>query len=311
MGIYLNNSKTVFLALLLLIISLLYSSTLHAPFNYDDEVVIKHETAQQFGSSFITGKTEVGFTTIYPFRYRHLFYSSLVLNYALGELHPFGYHLVNTTLHLFTSIVIFFTAFITIEKGLSLNRKDALSIASITALFFSLNPVHSETVNYISARAVGMSSFFYLSAFLSFILGSFRERKPLSRFLFYLLSLTCFLASILSKETALTFPIALLLYDVCFMRKDCWLPLKKRLLFFYLPLFSCGIFAILEVLSLQSMIIHWWQSINIEYGLKQIHVIEYGVRLILFPIGLIAFFIVLYNKHKENDRCSRHRSKKL
>ena len=286
MGIYLNNSKTVFLALLLLIISLLYSSTLHAPFNYDDEVVIKHETAQQFGSSFITGKTEVGFTTIYPFRYRHLFYSSLVLNYALGELHPFGYHLVNTTLHFFTSIVIFFIAFITIEKGLSLNRKDALSIASITALFFSLNPVHSETVNYISARAVGMSSFFYLSAFLSFILGSFRERKPLSRFLFYLLSLTCFLASILSKETALTFPIALLLYDVCFMRKDCWLPLKKRLLFFYLPLFSCGIFAILEVLSLQSMIIHWWKSINIEYGLKQIHVIEYGVRLILFPIGL-------------------------
>jgi len=92
MGIYLNNSKTVFLALLLLIISLLYSSTLHAPFNFDDEVVIKHETVHQFGS-YKHGKADA-FTKLYPLQYRHLFYSSLVLNYSLGELHPFGYHLV-------------------------------------------------------------------------------------------------------------------------------------------------------------------------------------------------------------------------
>ena len=135
MGIYLNNSKTVFLALLLLIISLLYSSTFHGPFNYDDEVVIKHETVHQFGS-YKDGKADAFTTKLYPLQYRHLFYSSLVLNYSLGELRPFGYHLVNTTLHLFTSIVIFFIAFITIKNGLSLNRKDALSIASTTALFF-------------------------------------------------------------------------------------------------------------------------------------------------------------------------------
>ena len=134
MGIYLKNSKTVFLALLLLIISLLYSSTLHAPFNYDDEVVIKHETSNAFGT-YKLGK-EDGFTRIYPLQYRHLFYSSLIFNYSLGELRPFGYHLVNTSLHFLTSIVIFFIAFITIKNGLSLNKKDALSIASITALFF-------------------------------------------------------------------------------------------------------------------------------------------------------------------------------
>jgi protein O-mannosyl-transferase len=283
METYLNNRKTIFFTLSLAILLLLYSSTLHAPFNFDDEVVIKYETVHQSGS-YKLGKD--AFTKFYPLQYRHLFYSSLFLNYSLGELRSFGYHLFNTSLHIFTSIVIFFIAFITIEKGLSLNKKDALSIASITALLFSLNPVHSETVNYISARAVGMSSFFYISAFLSFVLGSFRERRKLTSFLLYFLSLICFLASILSKETAFTLPITLLLYDACFMRKSCWVEFKNRLLFFYLPLFSCGIFAVLNILSLQSMIITWWQRIDFQYGLKQIYVIGHGARLILFPIGL-------------------------
>ena len=201
MEICLNNRRVVFFVLLLAITSILYSSTLHAPFNFDDEIVIKRETSQ----------IHEKFLELYPPRYRHLFYSSLIFNYSLGKLNPFGYHLVNTSLHFFTSIVIFFIAFTTIEKGFLLNKKEALSIASITTLLFSINPVQSETVNYISARAVGMSSFFYLSALLSFILGSFRERKIMPRFLLYFLSLTCFLASFLSKETALTFPIALLL----------------------------------------------------------------------------------------------------
>lgn len=276
MGIYLNNQRAVFFVLLLAITSILYSSTLHAPFNFDDEIVIKRETTQ----------TPEKFLKLYPPRYRHLFYSSLIFNYSLGKLNPFGYHLVNTSLHFFTSIVIFFIAFTTIKKGFLLNKKEALSIASITTLLFSINPVQSETVNYISARAVGMSSFFYLSALLSFILGSFRERKIMPRFLLYFLSLTCFLASILSKEIAVTFPIVLLLYDVCFMRNNCWAPTQNRLLFFYIPLFLCSILVVFTVAEFKNMIVDWWQRIDIGYGLKQIRIIGYSARLLLFPIGL-------------------------
>ena len=223
MKLYLNNQATVFFFLLLVIVSLLYSSTFHAPFNFDDEAVVKFEIAQN--------QARLWFEEFYPPRYRHLFYSSLIFNHSYGGLNPFGYHLVNTSLHFFTSIVIFFIASITIEKGFSLRKKEAFLIASLTTLLFAINPVNSETVNYISARAVGMSSFFYLSALLSFILGSFRKQSPVSRLLFYLLSLACFLAAILSKETALTFPIVLILYDVCFMRKDEWATQKPFVIF--------------------------------------------------------------------------------
>lgn len=278
MEAYLNSRRVVVIALLLLIVSLLYSSTFYAPFNFDDEAVIKFEIVQGVHTYF--GEN------LFPPRYRHLFYSSLIFNYSQGELNPFGYHLVNTSIHIFTSIIIFLIVLITLEKGISLERKEAFSIASLTALLFSINPVNSETVNYISARAVGMSSFFYLAALLSFLLGSFRKQKPTPRFLLYLLSLVCFLASILSKETALTFPLALLLYDICFMRKEYWISLKNRLLFFYLPLLLCSAFAALKVISMKSMIVDWWQRIDFEYGLKQIQIIGHGARLILLPIGL-------------------------
>ena len=279
MGTYLNSQRVVFIALLLLIVSLLYSSTFYAPFNFDDEAVIKFEIVQK-GVHAYFGEN------LFPPRYRHLFYSSLIFNYSQGELNPFGYHLVNTSIHIFTSIIIFFIALITLEKGISLERKEAFSIASLTALLFSINAVNSETVNYISARAVGMSSFFYLAALLSFLLGSFRKQKPTPRFLLYLLSLVCFLASILSKETGLTFPLALLLYDVCFMRKEYWISLKNRLLFFYLPLLLCSAFAAFKVIFMKNMIVDWWQRIDFEYGLKQIQIIGHGARLILLPIGL-------------------------
>ena len=279
MGTYLNSRRVVFIALLLLIVSLLYSSTFYAPFNYDDVAVIKFDVEYKTIRDYFRESS-------FPPRYRHLFYSSLDFNYSQGQLNPFGYHLVNTSIHIFTSIIIFFIALITLEKGISLERKEAFSIASLTALLFSINPVNSETVNYISARAVGMSSFFYLAALLSFLLGSFRKQKPTPRFLLYLLSLVCFLASILSKETGLTFPLALLLYDVCFMRKEYWISLKNRLLFFYLPLLLCSAFAALMVFSMKNMIVDWWQRIDFEYGLKQIQIIGHGARLILLPIGL-------------------------
>jgi tetratricopeptide (TPR) repeat protein len=285
----LNNWIATFLALLIGVILLAYSNTLHGPFNFDDEAVIKVDTAEGHYNSQ-TPSSSTGFkkwlNNNYPPRYRHLFYSSLLLNYSQGKLNPFGYHLTNIFFHLITSIVIFFITFITIERGLERDKKESFSIAAITILFFSLNPVHSETVNYISARPVGMSSFFYLFALLLFILGSFRKRSTITRFLFYLLTLTAFTAAILSKETALTFPIALLLYDICFMRKGGWMPIRKRFLLFYIPLIFLTVFVALNIRMLPELIIGFWRTIDLNYGLKQIQIIAYGLNLILFPIGL-------------------------
>ena len=262
-----------FCTLLLVLISLSYSSTLKSPFTFDDRMVIKTEIAQS-GEQYFDP---------FPPRYRHLFYLSLAGNYAQGQLNPFGYHLVNIFLHFFTTLVLFFISYITILRGTDWGRQAAGQVAITNTLFFALSPVHSETVTYISGRTSGLSGFFYFFSLLLFILASFRERVTKSRLLFYLLSVILFMAAVLSKETSLTLPFINLLYDFCFMNGDRWSSRKIRFQYFYLPLLVC---TGLTVLPMMSMIIDWWQKIDFSYALQQARIVGHGIVLLLFPIGL-------------------------
>jgi protein O-mannosyl-transferase len=118
------------------------------------------------------------------------------------------------------------------------------------------------------------------------MLGSFSERGVGSQLLCYLVSLGCFIASVLSKEISLTLPAMVLLYDFCFMNGDRWSLRKTRFLFFYLPLLACGAFSILKVLYMKSMIVDWWQKIDLDYALQQARIVGHGIYLLLLPIGL-------------------------
>jgi protein O-mannosyl-transferase len=262
---------------LFLLVLIAYGNTLFSPFNYDDEVVIRQEIA-------VTGDR---FYQLYPPVYRHLFYLSLTVNHSLGGLNPLGYHLLNITLHFLTVVTVLLTAFFTLARGTSIGKKFSTSIACITAFLFALNPVHSETVAYISARATGLAAFFYLLSLLFFILGSLRE--PRSRFpppLYYLLSWITFFAAILSKETALTLPAIVLLYDLIFMRGNHWIPLKNRIYFYYFPLLAGVVFVLALSPSLLSMIKVWLPKLDLNYAISQIGVIFYAVKLLFIPINL-------------------------
>lgn len=262
---------------LFLLVLITYGNTLFSPFNYDDEVVIRQEIAA-------TGDR---FYQLYPPVYRHLFYLSLTVNHSLGGLNPLGYHLFNITLHFLTAVTVLLTAFFTLDRGTSVGRKDAVSIACITALLFALNPVHSETVTYISARATGLAAFFYLLSLLFFILGSLKKTR--SRFLpplYYLLSWVAFFAAVLSKETALTLPAIVLLYDLIFMRGNHWSPLKHRIYYYYFPLLAGIVFILTLSPSLLAMITVWLPKLDLNYAMSQTWVIAYAVKLLFIPINL-------------------------
>jgi protein O-mannosyl-transferase len=268
-----RRQVVAFCALLLLFITICYGNTLYSPFTFDDRMVIKTEIAQSGDQYFES----------YPPQYRHLFYLSLAINYAQGKLDPFGYHLVNISLHFLTSLVLFFITYITILRGAEWGRPAAGSIAALTTLLFALSPVHTETVTYISGRTVGLAGLFYFSSLLFYIVGSFRERTAKSRLFFFLLSVFLFVAAVLSKETSLTLPAIILLYDFCFMNGEQWPPRKTRLLYFYLPLFAGAGFA---VWSLHSLIVEWLLKIDFNYALQQTRIVGHAMQLLLFPVGL-------------------------
>jgi tetratricopeptide (TPR) repeat protein len=263
---------------LLALILLTYGSTISAPFNFDDEVVIRNEIAA-YGDRF--------FLEPYPPKYRHLFYLSLAINYNSGQLNPEGYHLFNLTLHFLTAVTVLLVAFFTLDRGTSVGKKSALSIASIAAFLFALNPVHSETVTYISARATGMAAWFYFLSLLFFILGSMKISRPrLISPACYLLSLAAFLSAVLSKETALTFPAIVILYDLFFMQGDRWNSFKTRIFYYYLPILTGVVVVLIKSPALLSSLQTWLPKLDLNYAVSQISVIAYGMKLLFIPVNL-------------------------
>lgn len=261
---------------LLLAISFAYANSLSVPFLFDDKHTILDDQFTKELKSFLS---------LSHVRYRHLFYMSFALNYHWDQFNTPGYHLVNISLHVLTSMTVFVIAFLTIDKGVGWGRNAAFRIALITAFLFALNPVHSETVTYISGRANGLSAFFYCLALLLFILGSLRK-SGFARLILYPLSLIAVASAVLSKETTVTFPLIAVLYDLCFMRGDTWIRLRGRLLYYYLPVPVIGCVLIFKAAALTSIAKWWLNKIDFLYALLQTKIINFPIKLFFFPINL-------------------------
>jgi tetratricopeptide (TPR) repeat protein len=272
-------SKKYFLNLGIILLALIlfsYANTLNSPLNFDDHAVL-----QQIELSGLNA-----YHTAPPIQYRHLFFLSFSLNQSQNGLEPFAYHLVNITFHFLTSLVLLFIVFFTLEHGTIWQGKNALGVAGLTAILFAINPLNTETVTYLSGRASGMAGFFFLSAMLSLILGSLKKFSG-KALLFYALALISFIAALLSKETSITLPAVIILYDLCFMKNEHWVSFKSRMYFLYLP-FALTLLALLAFQPfLQQLITTWAGKLDINYAIAQTQIIGYAFKLCFFPINLI------------------------
>ena len=86
------------------------------------------------------------------------------------------------------------------------------------AMAFLIHPITTETVTYISGRASGLMAFWYLLALFFYIKATECPRRHLAGRMYYVGAMASFLLSLASKETAMTFPMALLLWDLVVRR---------------------------------------------------------------------------------------------
>ena len=123
-----------------------YGNSLSNSFHYDDAHSILQNphirSLDRVWGFFVNSETFSGERTMGM--YRPLTQATLALNYAAGKYSPPGYHLVNVLLHLLCACVVF-----------QLIRALCGSFAggALAALLFAVHPIHSQAVNYISARA--------------------------------------------------------------------------------------------------------------------------------------------------------------
>jgi len=191
----------IILIILTLITILIYLRTFNSPFILDDYMHIVYNPAiRSFNSLWQS----------YHFNNSRLLgYLTYYFNYQLNKLDVTGYHLINLTIHLANTILVWnLTKVLLILANINDNsmKKNANFLALMTAAIFCLHPMASGAVNYIVQRFELMASFFYLASLLCFGL-SFASKIPKKQWLWRFLCIVMMLAGFFSKETAYSIPL--------------------------------------------------------------------------------------------------------
>ena len=205
--IILKNKRTLLpLAGLAALILIVYGQTLFSSFHFDDRSSILKNPVLQNRTTTVEDLWQY-----WPTRF--ITTGSFYLNYRICRLRPFGYHLVNLLIHVINAGLVYFILLYSIERGNYTSSPTAGFPAWAGALIFALHPLQTQAVSYIAQRAASLTASFYLAGLLCYI----RAGQPRGR-IFYPLSWLAGAAAMLCKEMAVTFPLAVIFWDVFFER---------------------------------------------------------------------------------------------
>ncbi|MFN3531179.1 MAG: tetratricopeptide repeat protein [Candidatus Brocadia sp.] len=190
--------------ILAVISAIVFINTLSNTFVYDDSVTIVNNNLIKNWKNFHSIFSFHYFILSGELSYRPLVTLSYFIDYSLWGLNPLGFHLTNILLQ--TANTVLFYIFLK-----QVTRVSAL--AFISTLLFTTHPIITETVNSISYREDLLTALFLLIAFVLFLRI---DEKSLTRGKFtayYAGSLFSYFLSLFSKETAVTLPILLVLFN--------------------------------------------------------------------------------------------------
>jgi len=155
------------------------------------------------------------FTTFLLGPYQPLSWVTLGLDYLIWGMNPFGYHLTNVILHAANALVFYFLARRLLSIALAASREElSLQIgASLAALLFALHPLRVESVAWVTERRDVLSGLFFLLAIRCYL--NMAQAATASAYKKWLsVTLMLYVLSLLSKATAVTLPVVLLVLDV-------------------------------------------------------------------------------------------------
>jgi tetratricopeptide (TPR) repeat protein len=139
---------------------------------------------------------------------------SLAINYSLGALNPWGYHVWNLAVHILAALLLFGI----VRRTLSLERipaplrERAAGISFAAALIWIVHPLNSEIVNYVTQRTEAMMGFFYFLTFYAAIRAMTSGSRGWT--VGAVVACACGMAS---KEPMATAPLMVWLYDAVFI----------------------------------------------------------------------------------------------
>lgn len=302
----------------------LYANTLHYALHFDDTGSIITNTSIHDLANWRM--------LIQQHPTRAITYLTFALNYRLHGLHVEGYHIVNIAIHISTAICVYWFILLTFVTP-HMRRKHDMRFCHTTALLgtllFVAHPIQTQAVTYIVQRLASLAALWYMLSCCLYISARLKHTHtahiPIIR---YIAACLAAILALLSKETALTLPVIICLYELFFFDHS-----RKKIVSSVSMCIPFMILAIVWVMRFVRMSyifktrIDWAGNVitPYRYALTQLHVVVTYIRLLLIPIhqnldydypitrsffnlptiacalllaGIIMLAIILFKKHR-------------
>jgi len=220
---------------------------------------------------------------------RFLTYMTFALNYRLGRLDVFGYHLVNIMIHLTASLFVSLLVLTLFQTPALRTRAPSPQVTSHLALcaglIFLTHPVQTQAVTYLVQRATSLATCLYLGAILLYVKARLRQSR-----LMVAMALLTTVASMMTKPIAITLPFAIVLVECFFFgiqrrevakRAGTLAPFLMTLLIVPLMVVTYGT---ADFTGAGSVTRQTFEVSRGDYLLTQFNVIRTYVRLLFLPI---------------------------
>ena len=194
------------------------------------------------------------FTTTLAGHYMPLTWLTLGLNYRLGGMSPWGYHLTAILLHAANAVLFYVVARHLLRAALGSSPRGGRPAdeeppgltagAAVAALIFALHPQRVESVAWVTERGTLVSTALYLIAALAYLRAV--VGGPLRWKWWGVASVVAFAGALLAKGLAISLPLSLLILDAYPLRRTTgrgWAVVKEKIP--YLAVAALGALVIL------------------------------------------------------------------
>lgn len=268
-----ENYREVCILIFITLIS--YFNSLFNGFVWDDNIfILKDSAIKDFKVS------ELLFSVANGMEFIPAHSLSLAIDHFLWGFNPFGFHLTNILIYISSVITLYFVII-----NIPINNLDKRKVALWTSIVFALHPIHSEPVNFISNRCHLLACLFVLLSLYWFV-----KWLNCPRHLNISVSLLFFILSLLSKQSAVAFPV--FVFAVVLLYKNSNISMAQRIM-------TASGFILVDIVA---VVLHIQNAFNsstavtenlisnsgsiLQKIIKTINIYSFYIHKYLFPSGL-------------------------
>jgi len=221
---------------------------------------------------------------------------TLAIDYKLADKEPDGkptvttFHISNLLYHILAGFMAFLLTLeilsLAVFRKNKIIQENKILIALFTGLIFVAHPIQTQAVTYIIQRMAVLAGLFYMWSVLLYIRGRNAHMKAQAdkKWVPYAFYAGAFIAGIfgfLSKQNAITFPLAFILVEILFIRNN-----EEKIDRKFLGIFSAAVAVIIILgLVINGLPVEYERISRTDYLYTQFRVLVKYWQLLILPIN--------------------------